>query len=67
MQRESYQVVLASIWVLAIGLSALAAGVASVPALVVVGIVALAPPVVMQLLWRDPPQTMTESIRQAKR
>ena len=67
MNVRQYQAVLSSMWVLTICAAAIVTGVASPWALAFVAVVALLPPVAMQLLWRDPPETMSESIRQARR
>ena len=67
MKREYYQLVLAIVWILTIGVAAIALDVTSASAFAVVAVTALVPPVVMQLLWRDPPESMSESIREARR
>ena len=66
MKREHYQAYVASIWVLAICVAAIVGGATSVPAFAVVALLALAPPLVMQRLWREPSQTLSESIRDAR-
>jgi len=67
MKRETYGAAVASGWVLAVSVAALATGVTSPGALAGYAIVALVPSTVMHLLWRDPPQTMSEAIREARR
>jgi hypothetical protein len=67
MQREHYQIVLASVWILAIAVAAIAIGVTSVSAFAAIAVIALGPPLVMQRLWREPAETMSESIRDARR
>ena len=67
MHLRRYQTVLAGIWILAISVAAIAAGVRSVSTFAFVAVVAVLPLVVMQLLWHDPPETMSESIHQARR
>ena len=67
MKREHYQLVIASVWVVTVLLAALAAGVTSLSGFGVVAVVGLVPPLVMQLTWRDPPETMSEIIRHARR
>ena len=67
MQREMYQVTIASVWVLLISVAAVASGVTSLWGLVSVTLIALMPVLVMRRFWRDPPQTMSEAIREARR
>jgi hypothetical protein len=67
MQRETYQAILATAWVLIICVAALAAGVTSAPAITGVAALALVPALVMRQLWRDPPPTMSEAIRDARK
>jgi hypothetical protein len=54
-------------WIIAIGILALGANVTSLPAWVFLVAVAFGPPVTMLLLWKNPPQTISESIHQARR
>lgn len=67
MQREIYQAILVTVWVLIICVAALAAGVTSVPAITGVAVLAVMPALVMRQLWRDPPPTMSEAIRDARK
>jgi len=67
MQRDVHQTILASAWMLLICVAAGAAGVTSVPALAAIAVITLMPALVMRRLWRDPPQTMSEAIRDARR
>jgi hypothetical protein len=67
MPSELKQAILASVWVLLICVAAVAAGVTSAPAVAGVAVIALVPALVMRRLWRDPPETMSETIRDARR
>jgi len=67
MTQTHYQGGAAALWVLIVSGVAVAAGAASAPALGAFALVALMPPIVMQRLWREPPQTTSEAIREARR
>lgn len=67
MQRENTKLAYSVVWVLVLGAAAYAANVTSASAWAVLAIFALLPPVVMLRLWRDPPQTVSESIHKAIR
>jgi hypothetical protein len=54
-------------WLLAMGAIGLAADVTSVPGWTALAGLALLPPAFMLRLWNDAPQTMSESIREARR
>jgi uncharacterized membrane protein YhdT len=54
-------------WVIVVGLAALAIGITSVPNWLVVACVAVVPPLVARRLWHAPEQTISESIRDARR
>jgi hypothetical protein len=58
---------LAAAWILIVAATALFAHVGSVAAWVVVSIVALAPCVVLLHFWQVVPQTISESIHEARR
>jgi multisubunit Na+/H+ antiporter MnhC subunit len=66
MDLERMKRPIAAAWILAAGVIGFAANVSSVPALIVAAVLGFGPPVVMLLLWRQPSQTMTESIQQAR-
>lgn len=53
----------AGVWIIACLALALGTGAWTVPAWVAVTVVALMPPVLMFLLWQDPPQTVAQIIR----
>jgi hypothetical protein len=66
MKLENTKVGLAG-WLLAIGAVGLAADVTSVWGWTALAGLALLPPVFMLRVWNDAPQSMTESIREARR
>lgn len=57
----------AALWVLGTIIVGLAVDVTSPFARVVLACVGLLPPLVMLLLWQEPPQTLAESIREGRR
>ena len=57
----------ASAWVLFAVVVGLAAAVSSTGGLVALAALGLLPPLALMLLWNDPPETMSESIRDARR
>ncbi len=61
------KVAVAAVWVLLACLVGLVADVTSPGAWVVIAALGLLPPLVMLLLWKEPPQTMAESIREGRR
>jgi hypothetical protein len=67
MTREHYQRFLSSVWFLTICIAGAAAGLQSPGILTAAIVVAIGPPVLMQLVWRDPAQTMSEIIQEARR
>ncbi len=67
MTLQYTRVVIAAGWVLIACLVGLAVDVTSTGAWVVLAAFGLLPPLVMQLLWKDPQQTMAESIREGRR
>lgn len=67
MELQHYKAALATVWVLAACTMGIAVGVASPPALALLLVLGLLPPLVMLRLWTDPPQTIAESIQQARR
>ena len=54
-------------WAIVVCLVALAIGVNSVSSWIVVACVAIVPPLVARSFWRAPNQTISESIRDARR
>ncbi len=58
---------IAALWVLALCAAGVAAGITAISSWVALATLAVVSLVMMKWLWRDPPQTMSESIRQARR
>ncbi|MGH9218104.1 MAG: hypothetical protein ACRD1W_02310 [Vicinamibacterales bacterium] len=54
-------------WAIVVGLVALAIGINSVSNWIVVACLAVVPPLVARSFWRVPAQTISESIRDARR
>jgi hypothetical protein len=67
MQLLSIKAVVGTVWVLAVCLAAIAGNLNSLPSWLVLAGVAILPPIVMMWRWNDPPQTMSEIIREARR
>lgn len=67
MQNHHLKSVLAAVWILAAGVTGVMAGVTSVGAVSLLIVVGLLPPLIMLFRWRDPPQTLSESIQEARR
>jgi hypothetical protein len=67
MEYEPTKRVLAAAWIVATGVAGFVANLTSLTAWVVLAAVGLGPPLIMLLLWKNPPQTITESIREARR
>ena len=67
MKLEYVKVMLAAVWVLAMLVVAYTAGVSTVSGQVVLVGVTLLLPLLMWWFWKDPTQTMSESIDQARR
>lgn len=54
-------------WAIVVGLAALAIGIHSVSNWIAVACLAFVPPLVARSFWRTPDQTISESIRDARR
>ncbi len=67
MELQHYKAALVTVWVLATCTLAIATGVASIPGLAVLAVIAVLPPLIMLRLWNDPPQSISESIHEARR
>ena len=67
MQLKQMKRVFASAWVLFAVVVGLAAAVRSTGGLVALAALGLLPPLALMLLWNDPPETMSESIRDGRR
>ena len=64
---QHYKAGLATVWVLAACTLGIAIGVASMPALAALSVIALLPPLIMLRLWNDPPQSISERVREVRR
>lgn len=67
MQLLSIRAALAAVWVLAVCLAGIAGNVNSLSGWFVLAAIAVLPPIVVMWRWHDPPQTLSESIREARR
>jgi hypothetical protein len=67
MPSENTKTLLFVAWAIAVCLSAIAIGIASVPHWIVVASVAVVPPLVARSFWHVPEQTISESIHDARR
>lgn len=66
-ERHQVKSLIAGAWILAAGVTGVMAGVTSVGAVSLLVVVGLLPPLIMLFRWRDPPQTLSESIQAARR
>ena len=67
MSSENYKMQLFAAWAIVVCLVALAIGINSVSNWIVVACLAVVPPLVARSFWRVPDQTISESIRDARR
>ena len=67
MQHEPTKRALAAAWILAMGVAGFVANITSIRGWLLLAAVAFGPPLVTLFLWKAPPQTMSESIREARR
>ena len=67
MQLISIKSIIAVVWLLAALIVGIAANLDSFSSWAVLAAVAVVPPLVMMWWWNDPSQTMSESIREARR
>ena len=67
MRLKQIKRVVASVWVLVAVVVGLAVGVSSAGGLVALAALGLLPPLALMLLWNEPPETMSESIRDGRR
>jgi hypothetical protein len=67
MSSEKYKTQLFVAWAVVVCLVALAIGINSVSNWMIVASLAVVPPLVARSFWRAPPQTISESIRDARR
>jgi Flp pilus assembly protein TadB len=67
MNRVSIKAVIAMLWVVAVTIAGIVAHVNSLLLWTVLAAVALLPPVVIMRWWREPRQSMSQSIQEALR
>ena len=67
MQLKTLKIVLASVWISAMLIAGLVGQLNSVSSWALLAAVALLPPIVVMRRWNTPAQTMSESIREARR
>ena len=67
MELRQIKSTVAAVWVLAAIVIGLVAGVRSPGGLVLLAALGLLPPLALMLLWKDPSQSMSESIQQGRR
>ena len=67
LRLQRIKLVSASVWVLLAVMVGIAFGVTSTGGLVALAALGLLPPLALMLLWNDPPETMSESIRGGRR
>ena len=67
MQLVSIKVLIATLWVSAVSIAGMAANVNSFGGWMVLGALAVVPPIVMLRRWSGPQQSMSESIQEARR
>ena len=67
MRLKQIKRVFGSVWVLVAVVVGVAAGVRSTGGLVALAALGLLPPLALILLWNDPPETMSETIRDGRR
>ena len=67
MELQYYKIAVAAAWVLVMSTIGVIVGVTSAPALAAYAVFTLLPPAVMLRVWIDPPQTLSETINQARR
>ena len=67
MQLSTIKAFVATVWVLAICVAGFAGSITSMSSWLVLAGVAILPPAVMMWWWNDPPQSLSESIQEARR
>lgn len=67
MQLLSIKVVVTILWVLAVCVAGIAVRTSSLSSWAFLAGVAVLPPIIMMWRWNDPPQSMSESINEARR
>lgn len=67
MQLETKKLIVAAMWILTVCIAGVTAGVGSLLGWAMVAIVSVMPPLFVNQLWAAPPQTISQSIREAIR
>jgi hypothetical protein len=67
MSSENIKTLVFVAWAAGVFVAAIASGITSVPNWIVVACAAIVPPVMVRQFWRAPEQTISESIRDARR
>ena len=67
MQLQQIKKAFCGVWVLSAAFVGVVAGVRSIGGLVVLAALGLLPPLALMLLWNEPSETMSESIRGGRR
>jgi uncharacterized membrane protein YhdT len=67
MSSENIKTLVFVAWAAGVFVAAIASGITSVPNWIVVACAAIVPPVIVRQFWRAPEQTISESIRDARR
>jgi hypothetical protein len=67
MSLPNIKITFAVSWVLGAILIGMIMGASSAAGLITLATLGLLPPLAMLILWNDPPQTMSESIREGRR
>jgi hypothetical protein len=67
MRLKQMKRAIAVVWVLLAAVVGIVAGVRSTGGLVALASLGLLPPLALMLLWNEPPETMSESIRGGRR
>jgi hypothetical protein len=67
MELEHTKRAIAAAWIVVAGVAGFVANITSVTAWIVLAALGFGPPLIMLLLWRNPPQTISESIQEARR
>jgi hypothetical protein len=67
MRLVSIKAIVAMLWVSTVSIIGIAGNLNSFPSWTVLAAVAIIPPLVMMWQWKDPRQTMSETIQEARR
>jgi hypothetical protein len=67
MELEDTKRIVGAAWILVAGVAGFVANITSVTGWGLLASLGFGPPLIMLLLWKNPPQTISESIREARR